>query len=142
MSELWVLDATWDDIDDWDLLDEKKGLMQAQLPPDWTVRVFSSTIDAFNAEGRPDALVVDIGTICGPYPQPEHGMRVAEELLRKYPGATLFVCSAVGGWAEDAVADIADRADAAPVWIDSDIWTWEKTFHEYGIFTKENTCSE
>ena len=136
MSELWVLDGSWDEIDDWDVLDQKNLNIACTVPSDWSFRVFSDGIEAFHAEGKPDAIVADIGTIGGIYPQPEHAHFIIESLMAKHDGATLFVTSAVGGWA-DGVVEQLEKEGLKPIVLDNSYDTWRETFIEYGLFTED-----
>ncbi len=136
MPELWVLDGTWDSIDEWDVIDEKNLNIACQIPSDWTFTVFADGMEAFHANGSPDAIVADIGTLSGPYPQPEHAHFIIESIMEKHSGAILFVTSAVGGWADDVVSQL-EEIGLKPIPLCSEYDTWRETFIEYGLFKEE-----
>jgi rhodanese-related sulfurtransferase len=136
MPELWVLAASLAFELGWEDFDEKKSLIEAQVPEDWEVYLEEDPFEAHRKNGKPDAIVIDVGTIGGQYPQPEIGSRHAMALLHKYQSATLFVCSAVGGYADEVIEYLKD-AGYAPVWISEDILNWRETFIEYGLFKEE-----
>lgn len=93
------------ELDEDGIEDEQRDLL-AEFCPNLDVRFFANPGDVLN-EPCPDVIIVDVGTLAGPFPQPEMALRFTETILSRFESATAFIISAVQGWADDAAAQLA-----------------------------------
>lgn len=114
--------------------DDAKAATQEDLEdliPDIEFVLMGSTRDAIG-QPAPDILIIDIGTLAGPWPQPEMGVRMAEATFRDYQSAHCFAMSAVGGWADDGAEMLMDAGLVVHL-LSGSKDEWELTFREHGL---------
>ena len=119
---IWVIDGDGDIIDD----------MQEWFPES-DVRGFDVATDVFREPGPPDAMLIDIGKLAGDWPQPQLAARIARQMIESFGNATVFVTSAVGVWAQDAVDEMREDG-LVPIYLGpEDRDKWPEMMAAYGV---------